>query len=226
LSAVLNDSPQIRHLLAQGKSSVPQAGVAKATVSAQIPTPTAASTTVTAPVATTVSGNTITDSRDGQQYRIVKIGNQTWMAENLNYNASGSKCYNNSEFNCNKYGRLYRMSTINEACPSGWHLPDKGEWDELSNFVGGSKTDAKHLKAKRGWDNNGNGQDSYGFVALPGGYGTSAGGSTGAGTYGGWWSVSESGNDIYNRSMYNDREFAHWHGYGENYMFSVRCAQD
>jgi hypothetical protein len=68
------------------------------------------------------------DARDGKKYGAVEIGIQTWMAENLNYNASGSKCSGNSESNCQKYGRLYNWSTARNACPKGWHLPSDAEW--------------------------------------------------------------------------------------------------
>jgi hypothetical protein len=53
------------------------------------------------------SDSTFVDSRDGKTYRKVTIGTQRWMAENLNYAASGSKCYGNESSNCEKYGRLY-----------------------------------------------------------------------------------------------------------------------
>jgi len=77
-----------------------------------------------------------TDSKDGKQYKTVKIGEQTWMAENLNTETGKSVCYENKDDNCKKYGRLYDWETAMKACPSGWHLPSKAEWQELVDFEG------------------------------------------------------------------------------------------
>jgi cyclase len=166
------------------------------------------------------------DSRDGQKYRIVKMDNQMWMAENLNYNANGSKCYGGSESNCKKYGRLYNWNTAKKVCPSGWHLPSKAEWDVLSNSVGGYKTEGKYLKAKNGWNNNGNGQDTHGFSALPGGFGYSDDFSS-IGNDGRWWSASESSGGLaYIRLIGYKLEIASWDDFGKDFLHSVRCVQD
>jgi uncharacterized protein (TIGR02145 family) len=104
----------------------------------------------------------LVDYRDGKAYRTTTIGTQTWMAENLNYNASGSKCYvdYNSISYCTTYGRLYNWSTamalpsscnsascqdqVNEkhkgACPAGWHVPSVADWDKLLRYVDGDES--------------------------------------------------------------------------------------
>jgi uncharacterized protein (TIGR02145 family) len=113
----------------------------------------------------------------GQTYKTVKIGTQTWMAENLNYNVTGSKCYNEVQSNCTTYGRLYDWATAmalpsycnnsdcysslpakhRGICPSNWHLPTSEEWNKLRNYVendkGCTNCAAKHLKVTSGWNN-------------------------------------------------------------------------
>lgn len=111
----------------------------------------------------------LTDSRDGKAYMIVTIGNQTWMAENLNYRTSGSKCYNNNENYSDSYGRLYTWREALSVCPNGWSLPSKGDFETLLENVGGKKKAGAALKSNRGWFDNGNGTDKYNFGALPAG---------------------------------------------------------
>jgi uncharacterized protein (TIGR02145 family) len=162
------------------------------------------------------------------------------MAENLNFEANGSKCYDNKPENCGKYGRLYDWNTAKEVCPSGWHLPSKEEW-AIDGYVGGKA--GKKLKSKSGWNNNGNkdgnGTDDFGFSALPGGSYTpsrhllsalpgSKGGSKDSsdgrffdvGEKGSWWSANE---DAYNMNYYNDN--TSWYSFRFS-LYSVRCLQD
>ena len=114
-----------------------------------------------------------TDSRDGQTYRTVKIGDQVWMAENLNFETDSSYCYNDSAEYCAKYGRLYEWSAAMDACPSGWHLPDTAEWKTLLAAVGGDSIAGTKLKSTSGWNSDGNGTDDFGFTVLPaGGWGS------------------------------------------------------
>ncbi|MCL1956544.1 MAG: PEGA domain-containing protein, partial [Fibromonadales bacterium] len=178
------------------------------------------STTPTVSVAPPASS--LKDSRDNKTYKIVKIGNQTWMAENLNYNASGSECYGNKESNCQKYGRLYKWETAKSVCPNGWHLSNDAEWTMLINFVG-TKAGTK-LKAKSGWNSNGNGMDTYGFAALPGGYGGSGGGFSDIGSSGFWWNILENYASYRSIDYNNDNVFKYDNnGYP---LRSVRCVQD
>jgi len=118
-------------------------------------------------------GSTLIDSRDKQKYKVVKIGKQTWMAQNLNYAKPSSVCYANLNDLCKKYGRLYEWDAAMTACPEGWHLPSEDEWMLLIYYVG-AKTAGKKLKAKNGWSihdgKSGNGTDDYGFAALGTGY--------------------------------------------------------
>jgi uncharacterized protein (TIGR02145 family) len=167
----------------------------------------------------------------GKTYNTVEIGGQVWMAKNLNYAVDGSKCYNNQESNCDQYGMLYNWSTAMGICPSGWHLPNQAEWAALSTYIkndkGCSYCDAKHLKAQSGWDSDGDGQDSYGFSALPGGYGDSNGDFGNAGTNGYWWSASDSSASYaYRGNMVYKYEDAYWNSRTKSYLFSVRCLLD
>jgi uncharacterized protein (TIGR02145 family) len=177
----------------------------------------------------------LTDSRDGRKYKIVKIGRRTWMAENLSYNANGSKCYGNSESNCQKYGRLYNWSTARNACPKGWHLPSDAEWTTLTDFAGGSKVAGTKLKAKSGWNEygwfskkSGNGTDEFGFSALPGGHRNSGGYFHDAGYDGYWWSATEdaASNACYRYMSYNYAGVVRYGSRDKAGLFSVRCVQD
>jgi uncharacterized protein (TIGR02145 family) len=161
------------------------------------------------------------------------------MAENLNYSASGdgSKCYNNETANCDKYGKLYDWATATGAgvCPTGWHVPNNAEWDILIGYVQtengktytpGLTADVAgtHLKATSGWNSSGNGADTYGFKALPGGYyGTN--GFMNNGSNGIWWSSTENVSNAYRWSITAENSANRSGTYAKTNFYSVRCIQ-
>ena len=188
-------------------------------------------------------------SYGGDSYDAVLIGDQTWLARNLNFASPGSMCGSASSLVsdntsvCDDYGRLYDWEAAVTACPSGWRLPSNADWDALYLFAdpaynkdaqeggswGYSEIAGKHLKKADGWEpySGIENLDTYGFAALPGGSGN--GSSFGNTSYGGyWWSFSEGDvNYAYYQLMYYLNEFANWYSYDDElYFFSVRCIQD
>jgi uncharacterized protein (TIGR02145 family) len=182
------------------------------------------------------------DSRDNKTYKKVTIGTQTWMAENLNYQpASGSGnswCYDNEDSYCSQYGRLYDWSTAKTVCPSGWHLPSRAEWQTLVRAVDANaqltssgwddnNVAGRKLKSTSGWYSNGNGIDSVGFSALPGGFRDSDGNFYSAGGNGSWWTATEDGaSHAYGRDVYYNYDNVYENNYYKSNGFSVRCVSN
>jgi len=155
---------------------------------------------------------------------------------------------------CFTYGRLYNWATAMSLpascnssscgsqvqtkhkgiCPQGWHIPSDADWNTLMKYVNPSCSDnssctgaGTKLKATSGWNEGGNGEDTYGFSALPGGYGNTAGSFGNVGGSGYWWSTSEGvSHDAYYWGMYYDYDLAHWNDDRKYFLFSVRCLQD
>ncbi|HSQ42632.1 MAG TPA: fibrobacter succinogenes major paralogous domain-containing protein [Fibrobacteraceae bacterium] len=190
----------------------------------------------------------MTDGRDGQTYRTVMIGTQTWMAENLNYdtlNDTGSWCYSDTASYCDTYGRLYNWATAmgvdmlydstilgdsvghRGVCPDGWHVPSSSEWQTLVDYAGGDDVAGTYLMANSDlWLTN-SGTDDYGFSALPGGgyYGSFGN----LGIYGNWWTATEYNSSIaYNQRMVYASAVVELNNYNSKGLvgFSLRCSED
>ncbi len=168
------------------------------------------------------SNSWMIDSRDGKMYSTVKIKNQLWMAENLNFEKGDeSYCYNESLYSCNIYGRLYTWKTANIVCPKGWHLPKKNEWKKLLKNLGGyaGVNDFAFSQMVIGGGSN--------FNALFSGFRNRFGKSDFIGFHAGFWSSSDFNNQI--------AEYCSLSKYGQNTTFqnghkklalSVRCIKN
>jgi uncharacterized protein (TIGR02145 family) len=202
--------------------------------------------------ATTPNGTTVTDI-DGNIYRTVTIGTQTWMAENLkttkykngtaiplvtdatvwgNLTTSGYCWYDNNIDNKVVYGALYNWYTVNTSnlCPTGWHVPTDAEWEILTDYLGGIGVAGGKLKETdtTHWTSPNTGAtNETGFTALPGGLRAGHGPFLGVWIVGYWWSSTE----IYtstasNRTMFRDGSNVFSSDYTQSSGFSVRCLRD
>lgn len=190
-------------------------------------------------------GKDLIDERDGKVYKTVCIGNKTWMAENLDYEAVGSTCYENSEVNCSEYGRLYTWemvmngensstgtpSGVRGICPEGWHVPSDPEWQSLVVALGGDNLAGGALKSVDGWQSPNTGADnSSGFTALPGGSATWLySGYIEIGRQASFWSSSESSSateQAFPRTIYYDNETVNRISRHKNDGLSLRCVKD
>lgn len=167
----------------------------------------------------------------GRTYKTIKIGQQEWMAQNLNYDVGyGCYCYENKQPNCNKYGKLYTWAAAKLAAAEiiGWHLSSDTEWTQLENLLGGSSNAGKKLKSTSGWKNSGNGTNSSGFSALAGGYRYGGGRfCLDMGSYVGFWTASTgSSSRAWRRYLScDDSEVSRDNDY-EDSGYSVRLVRD
>lgn len=188
---------------------------------------------------------------DSNEYKTVIIGNQEWMAENLNVEhyrngdvipqvqdenqwknlTTGAWCYyeNNSE-NGKTYGKLYNWYALNDPrglAPVGWHIPSDVEWTMLTDYLGGEKIADKKMKSTNGWFDKGNGTNSSGFSANSGGSRHEKGYFENIVRYSFFWSSSEDGNgSVWSRFLYCYTPSVYRLVYLKNYGFSVRCVKD
>jgi uncharacterized protein (TIGR02145 family) len=166
----------------------------------------------------------------------VKIGEQVWMAENLDYagkNRDLGACYDKKPENCRKYGALYDLREIftnssdftkafakqknweeleTNICPTGWHLPNNEEWEILLYFANIEENAGAKLKAKTGWDNLKNRRGE-----IISGNGTDNYGFTALANGSNWWSASSSTISLKNYGYI---------GASNQSLNNVRCVKD
>jgi len=196
---------------------------------------------------------TVTDI-EGNVYKTVKIGNQTWMAKNLKttkFNdgtaiplvAEGTAwaalttpgyCWydNDSASYKNLYGALYNWYAVNsdKLCPANWHVPSDAEWTRLANYLGGDIFAGDRLK-ETGTDfwvspNTGATNES-GYTALPGGLRYHDGVFHDFGFSGYWWTSTEYSST---RAYFDYMDYEYSNVFRFNNLkqngFSVRCLRD
>ena len=186
---------------------------------------------------------TFVDQRDGKTYKSVRIGNQTWMAENLAYIPRVSPAttegglwvydYNGNAVseaqataNYATYGCLYDAHTAKTVAPSSWHLPTEDEWRALARFFGSGADDGNKMKMPRLWKRNSGATNSSGFSAIPGGMRTPAGSFAGLGSGAHFWSATESAGDIWHYYMEDESRYVRSNPNSKEWGFSVRCIKD
>jgi uncharacterized protein (TIGR02145 family) len=191
---------------------------------------------------------------EGNTYKTVTIGTQTWMAENLKvtkYNDStvipnvtdktawrnlttAAVCTYNNTTNADTiktYGRLYNWYAVNtgKLCPAGWHIPSSTEWGTLSTTLGGYEISGGAIKetGTTHWNSpNTQATNTSGFTVLPAGgrYADGAFGGIGGGAY--WWSSTEL---LTGYASSRGLDYSNSLGGDFDYKvngFSVRCVRD
>lgn len=165
------------------------------------------------------------DNRDFQEYKITKIGDQTWMAQNLNYRTNNSWCYGDKGANCTKFGRLYTWEEALTVCPNGWHLPSNEEWKTLINYLGGQTEAGIKMKSITDWDKN-PGNNLSEFNGLPSGSRTSGDFFTGILEYTAWWSATENNENAFLTSLSSSNNIVQSSPSQKAGGYSCRCIKD
>ena len=201
------------------------------------------------------SSSVMTD-QDGNIYKTVTIGTQTWMAENLRtttYNdgtaipnvtdkdswasSTGAYCNYNNTYGTDTiatYGRLYNWYAVKtgKLAPKGWHVPTNAEWTTLTTYLGGESFSGGKLKETGtthwiGPSLNTGATNETGFTALPGGYRNGHGTFDGIRGFGLWWSATEySAESAWYRLIECNYSKVTGAGYYKEAGFSVRCVRN
>ena len=187
---------------------------------------------------------------NGTNYAIVKVGTQTWMAENLKatkyrtiddvtnltnnsdwgaFTISSWCNYNNDTTNGTTYGKLYNWysaTDIRNIAPAGWHVPSDSEWTTLTTVLNGESVAGIKLKdaGANFWGLSNTATNQSGFTALPGGYRLLSGQFNYSGSNAAWWSATESTSTTgYYRLISGTSPSVVIGNYSKNAGFSIRC---
>jgi len=189
---------------------------------------------------------------ENRNYETILIGKQEWMSENLcvshfrngdlitfvdndsDWQLAGQQgipawsFYKDDPASEKKFGKLYNWHAVYDPrglAPEGWHIPSDDDWLALISFLGGEVIAGKKLKSRKGWKNDGNGSDSSGFKALPGGYRDPAG-WFGNGGFGRWWSSTQASEEkAWRFRMGFDNGTINRFDGPKGYGFSIRCVK-
>lgn len=199
-----------------------------------------------------INYGTMTD-QDGNVYKTVTIGAQTWMAENLRTTRyrngsdisevpgnttwsnlkTGAFCnYNNAKSvePIATYGRLYNWYAVSDTrnlAPTGWHVPTDIEYSQLTDYLGElNSCKLKEVGTAHWYSQNEAATNESGFTALPGGH-LSLGSFYGIGYDGIWWSATEDGPDAaWARGIGSGSDYVARNSFAKVEGFSVRCLKD
>lgn len=192
-------------------------------------------------------------AQDGTTYSSVKIGNQRWLAENLNVTTfrngdpipeaqndsewskaasteSPAWCYYmNDDGKDTTVGKLYNWFAVNDPrglAPEGWKIPTDQEFKTLVKNLGNSDAGEK-MKSETGWLYDGNGSNSSGFNAKPGGYRYDDGSFNAIGIGGGWWSATSADRyTAYFFYTYFNSNIVVSHNSAKDGGLSIRCIKE
>lgn len=201
-----------------------------------------------------VTYGSVTDI-DGNKYKTIVTGTQTWMAENLNavsFNdgtpvsfireatvwqslITPAYCWYN--YDSISYGGLYNWYVINSTanggkniCPNGWHVPSDSDWEILMTYLGGKEdagTKLKETGSLHWYSTSPSITNETGFTAIPSGYRNYAGTFNSIKRYGYWWSATEfSATDAYCRNMNYGYNSVERTSSNKKSGLSVRCIKD
>lgn len=196
-------------------------------------------------------GNSVSDI-DGNQYDVVRLGDQCWMADNLRTSRfrdgteipvitgdeewisanTPAMCYfENENSNNEPHGRLYNYRAISSAlgiCPEGWHVPTLGEWEDLATLIGQLGYGPEGLKSTTGWNQTlGPDANISGYNAFPSGIRQSDGSFSGQGHTTYFWSSDQDGSEqAFIKALWSNLDALQTRSENMEQGLSCRCIKD